>query len=343
MKNIAIDKLRIGLVIFVILGIIIGAYFLYANTEETTLGNRAKITIGISVSNPYVTPLLIAESKGFFKEEGLDVEIKDLGSGVIALTEMLDEGSPEIVAPANLPVVYKSFSSKDYAIFSGFGKNSNFNKIIVREDRGINNLVDLKGKKVGSVKGTTGHYFLGKFLNAYNLKISDVEFVNIKATDFTKSLVDGQVDALSAWEPYIEDTKKVMGEDVRVFPSKNFLNENFYFISRKDFIKNNPDTLIKFLKAVERGNQFIKEHPLESIDIVSKRLDINKLSLISEWGDYNFDLFLDQTILTSLEEQSNWAIENRLVNANKLPDYRDYIYTEILNKVKPESVTYNRG
>ena len=48
MKNIAIDKLRIGLVIFVILGIIIGAYFLYANTEETTLGNRAKITIGIS-------------------------------------------------------------------------------------------------------------------------------------------------------------------------------------------------------------------------------------------------------------------------------------------------------
>jgi hypothetical protein len=50
------------------------------------------------------------------------------------------------------------------------------------------------------------------------------------------------------------------------------------------------------------------------------------------------EFFLDQFTLISLEDQARWAIRNRLTDAEKVPNYLDYIYPGVLKAVKPEAV-----
>lgn len=321
------NKRRIGTFIFIIL--------VMAIAREGIAGKQVKLTIGMGKSL-FTSALHIAESKGFFRDEGLDVELREFDSGKTALAEMLKQDGPNIAAAAGSPVVFNSFNRTDYAIFAGLSHSDNIEKILARRDKGIKVPTDLKGKKIGVTKGSTGQYFLELFLNFHNLKISDVEIIDIETTSLPRALADGQVDAISSWDPHILNAEEMLGENAHLFPSKGILHDNWFVIAEKDFIKNNQDILVKFLKAVERGNRFLKEHPLESMDIISKRLDIDRMSLISLWGDYEFDLFLDQTISTSLEEQASWVIENKLTNITKIPDYRSYIYTEILDKIRPK-------
>jgi NitT/TauT family transport system substrate-binding protein len=57
------------------------------------------------------------------------------------------------------------------------------------------------------------------------------------------------------------------------------------------------------------------------------------------WDDLLFGLFLDQSILTSLEDQARRALRNKWMYATNMPNYIDYIYTETLMAIKPEAVS----
>lgn len=50
------------------------------------------------------------------------------------------------------------------------------------------------------------------------------------------------------------------------------------------------------------------------------------------------ELFLDQSTLISLEDQARWALRNKLTDAEKVPNYLDYIDPGVLKAVKPEAV-----
>jgi NitT/TauT family transport system substrate-binding protein len=47
---------------------------------------------------------------------------------------------------------------------------------------------------------------------------------------------------------------------------------------------------------------------------------------------------LDQDLLTLMEDEGRWAIRNKLVDAEKIPDYSTFLHLEELRKIKPEAV-----
>jgi NitT/TauT family transport system substrate-binding protein len=54
--------------------------------------------------------------------------------------------------------------------------------------------------------------------------------------------------------------------------------------------------------------------------------------------DHQFALSLDQSLVLAMEDEGRWMINNNLTNAEKLPDFRNYIYPEGLMQVKPDAV-----
>ena len=60
------------------------------------------------------------------------------------------------------------------------------------------------------------------------------------------------------------------------------------------------------------------------------------------WGEFSFQLLLDQTILMSLEDEARWAMREELTDKKKVPNYLDFIYVDALEQVKPETVTIIR-
>jgi ABC-type nitrate/sulfonate/bicarbonate transport system substrate-binding protein len=296
-----------------------------------------KMVIGATLV-PHAAPVFIAASQAYFMEEGLDVEIREFDSGRTALRRMLNEEGIDIVTPGSLPVVDNSFHRNDYAIIGIISWANNDMKLLVRRDKGIITPSDLKGKTIGMTRGSAGHFFMGLFLANNRLRISDVVTVDLEATRLPQALIEGRVDAISTWEPHIQEARQILGEKVLLLSSRDIYRDDIYLVARKDFIGINPEAVRRFLRAIEKGEAFIKKNSKKAMDIVGKRLKMDQDPLSVVWGDLKFELFLDQFILMSLEDEARWAIRNKLTPQTKVPNYLDYIHTDALKSVKPEAV-----
>ncbi|MBL7073881.1 ABC transporter substrate-binding protein [candidate division KSB1 bacterium] len=327
-------------IILVVIGISVGG----CQEQPVKPEEIEKVTLGVETSL-LTAPVWVAENKGYFEREGLDLTIKEFDSGRTALATMLNEGNLDMVTVAQTPVMFNSFDRDDYVIIATMVYSNNDVKILTRQDRGIKNPSDLKGKTVGITKGSTGHFFLGLFLIHSGLQLSEVETIDIEASELPQALVDGRVDAISTWEPHIWNAKKLLDENaVRLQPrgGAKIFREDFYFVPNRNFMDNNPETLKRFLKAIEKGEEFIQKNKEEAINIVSQRLKLDKELVVSIWNDFEFQLILDQAIIITLEDEARWAIDNNLTDATEVPNYLDYIYSDILEEIKPKAVTIIR-
>ena len=303
---------------------------------------RTEIILGCEKS--FLTASVwIAESKGYFQEEGINVTIKEYDSGKASFHAMIRDNASDISTVAQTPIMFNSFKQNDFAIIAAMVHSDNDVKVLARQDKGIKNPLDLKGKKVGMTKGSTGQFFLDLFLTYKGLTFSEVEAIDFGPADLPQALADGQVDAICTWEPHIMHAKELLGEKAFLLSIEAIYREDFYFVVTDNFIENNPGVLRRFLKAIEKGEEFIQENKEESIDIVYKRLKLHKgpcAPLI--WDMFNFELILDQSVLTSLEDEARWAIRVGLTDKKEVPNYLDFIYMDALDEVKPEAVTIIR-
>ena len=352
-------KLSLIIFILVIIAVVVEGYMLlqsYRNPAQKFTGPMEKITVGVEKS---LLPALvwIAEDKGYFAENGVEVTIKEFDSGRAAPKAMLDEGglaSPkpgegglDMVTVAQTPVMFNSFSAQggsasggnpDFAIVSAIVSSYNEITVLARRDRGITKAGDLRGKKVGMTKGSSGQYFLDLFLSNNNLQLSEVEKVDLPTSQLVSNLTTGSVDAISTWNPHLYNAQKVLGGESIIFPTRKILRVDFYFVPNKNFLQNHPEAIAKFLQALKQAEDFIKNNEDKSVDIVAKRLGLDRAFVASVWGDFQFGLFLDSTIIQTLENEAAWAIQNKLTDKTEVPDYHAFISVDALTKVAPEKV-----
>jgi NitT/TauT family transport system substrate-binding protein len=210
---------------------------------------------------------------------------------------------------------------------------------LARRDRGVSGPNDLPGKAVGVTSGSSGHFFLSLFLAHNGIEESRVRPVDLEATRLGPALAAGQVDAIATWEPHIHRARKALGDSAVLLPSADIYREDFCFVARKDFIGRRPAALERFLRAVEKGQQSIRADRKAAIDVVGRRLRMDRAELEATWDNFHFTSFLDQSILTSLEDEARWAMEMGLAPAGKAPNYLDFIHADALKAVRPGAVT----
>ena len=328
----------VGVLIFVSAAVL----FLWPKASEV-IGSPKQIILGVDFSDTFSSPVLIAEHQGFFRDEGLDVKIMEYPSGRTALADMVAKKNLDVVTCAQTPVMYNSFSGNDYAIIAGIAQSYEAgSRLLARRDKGISAASDLKGKTIGTPMGSTGHFFLNLFLIFNGLNIQDVRIMDVDAPNLPQAITDGRVDAIAVWQPGIYNAQKMLGEKAVILPSRDIYRVDFYLVSHMDFLQQNAGTLQGLLKAIDKAEDFLSKNRETSIDIVSSRMKMDRKIIAAIWDQYQFKLFLDQAILTDLEAEGRWAIENRYANATTLPDYRYFIHADILESIKPESVNIIR-
>ena len=117
-------------------------------------------------------PAHAAYKKGFFKNTGLQVNLKILPDGKTALSKLLED-KYDLAAVIATPVVIQSFHRKDFSIIAVV-EHPKFHHLLVNNYR-INSLQDLKGKKIGVTPGTSGEYYMHSFLLANEIPEDKIE------------------------------------------------------------------------------------------------------------------------------------------------------------------------
>ncbi|MCL4301217.1 MAG: NrtA/SsuA/CpmA family ABC transporter substrate-binding protein [Anaerolineae bacterium] len=280
--------------------------------------------------------IYVADELGLFAENGLNITVKNYDSGVSSINGLL-QGEVELAAAAEFPVVRAAFQKEQITIIASSDKFEN-DYLIGRKDRGIEVVMDLKDKRIGVTLQTINEFYLGRFLRLNRIKVEDVEVVDIKPGHFVRAIATGEVDALIAWQPYIQQILEQEGNRVVVWPAQNSQPVYGLLACRKDWLTLHPAAVERFLKSLAEAEDYLVRHPDQAQAIVQKRLNYEDAYIASIWPKHQFSLLLDQSLILAMRDEARWMIDNQLTREKQPPDFIDYVYLDGLKAVKSEAV-----
>lgn len=326
----------VGLLIAVSIGL--GWIVWSDNIQSVKSFERLKrVTLGVEMSLPPAS-VWVAESKNYFQEEGLDLKIVGFDSGRLSFVNML-KGGVDISTAAPTPIMFNSFKQDDFCIFATMSYSDDDIKVIARMDHGIRKFGDIRGKRVGTPAGTTGQFYLSALLASKEIPSSEISEISASPSKLPETLQSGHIDAIVIWEPHASKARELLGEKAIWLPSSDVYRTKFNFLVSKAFAKNNPKILEAFVRALDRATNFIAEHKKEAQAIVSNRLQLDLVKMGILWDDFVFKIYLDKSLLVTLEDEARWAIANKLTDKEDVPNYLNYICPNALKAVKPNAVT----
>jgi NitT/TauT family transport system substrate-binding protein len=252
-----------------------------APAESAGGSGLTKISVGV-IPIVDTAPIWLGKSKGFFKEEGLDLDIQT-ASGGAAIVPGVVSGSYDF-AFSNLTSV---MVAKDKGLDLQFVANGatstgdpkkDIGAVVVPADSGIKSPKDLAGKKV-SVNNLSniGDTTISSVVEADGGDPGSVDFVEVGFPDAPAALENKQVDAAWILEPFLSSAVE-KGARVITYNFADFdpeLDIAGYFTT-SDTVANDPALVEKFTKAMNKSLEYAQENPQEVRDIVGTYTKIDE-------------------------------------------------------------------
>jgi len=303
-------------------------------TESMPPGPPLKLSLGLAPF-PYSGLVAIAAEKGFFKESGLDLAIKDYAFGFAALEAV---SKSEIQMAMGNEFSFVSMINDDPSLrLVASVASVNTNEIVARKDRNIHKPAGLKGKRIGFYPNTSSEYYLLSFLLVNKISSSEVTMVNLPAAGMVEAIVNGDVDALSAWDTVVYDSKKRLQENAVSWPAQNNRDWQWVLVV-KESTTQSPEPLKRFLRALLKAEDFVLTNNEAAKNIIARRWGFEPDFVRQVWDKTRLSVTLNQSLITSLESFSKWsrAKENQ---RGEGPNFLKYVYTGALDQADPKAVT----
>ena len=299
-----------------------------------------KITVAYTIQ-PQSTLPHVAAAKGFFLEEGLDVQSIIHTFGKASLQSLLDHKA-DFAAVAETPFMFNVLKGEKISVIANIEASGRNNAIVARKDAGISAPADLKGKRVGFTPGTTSDFFLDSLLTVIGMTRQAIQPVSLKPEEMQAAISEKKVDAVCTWNYPLTQIKRQLGSNGVMFYDPEIYTETFNFAAQQDFILKNPDTVKRFLRALIKAENFVAQYPGEAQSIMSAATKTDLELIRDVWNAFNYRVILDDKLRITLEDESRWAMKNKLTDQSVMPDFRKYIYLDGLRAVKPEAVRADR-
>jgi sulfonate transport system substrate-binding protein len=230
---------------------------------------KPKLTVAVGGKNLlYYLPLTIAETRGYLKEEGLEVTVADFAGGSRALQALIG-GSADVVSGAFEHTINMQVKGQRLRAFALQGRAP---QIVL----GVNpktfanykTAADLKGKKIGvTAPGSSTNVMVNFFIAKAGLKPSDVSIVGVGAAQgAVAAMRSGQIDALSNLDPVV--TLLQRSGDLKVVSDTRILSEAdkvfggpmpaACLYTPQAFIDKNPATVQALANAIVRADKWIQ-------------------------------------------------------------------------------------
>ncbi len=315
---------------------IIGSFSACTRSDQKSPALPEKITIAYSTP-PYSVLIDIAQNRGYFLEEGLDVTPRVYTYGKLAFDALL-EGKADIATVGETPFILAVMKGNTVSLIATIQTSNKNNAIIARKDKGILAPPDLKGRKIGATFGTIGEFFMDAFLVSHGISRKDMKVVNLAPEAMQNALANGDVDAVSSWNPNAVQLLKALGNKGTVFYDADIYTQTFNVVANREYIHKNAGRVNKVVLALVKAEKFASQNPVEAQKIIAARSGMDMASIGSMWNDNTFSVTLDQSLLLAMEDESRWAVKSGLTAGAKIPNYLDYIYFDGLASVKPKAV-----
>jgi NitT/TauT family transport system substrate-binding protein len=212
----------------------------------------------------------IAEKKGFFTEEGIEVQqtvfqtVTEINTSLLA--KQMDLGW--LVA---VDLIVLSEKAPDLKFIYACDYSGDVDAIV---GHGVNSAADLKGKKFAREDVPYEIVFTGRFLETAGLTEKDLQIQSLLTPDATAAFVAGKVDAVATYEPFVSKAlKERPGSKILKTPKGTNIIING-LASSGALLQTRREDVLAYLRAIAKGLKFSQDNPQEANELIAKWVGI---------------------------------------------------------------------
>ena len=228
---------------------------------------KEPLRIGVNVWPPFEL-LYLAREKGFFQQEGVEVDLVDFSSYTGILRSYHQGNIDGFLGTLNEVLLTENFQDLPAIILAAdysFGADA----LVVRD--GITDLSHLRGRKIAFEESALGSYVLGRVLETAGLSGSDVVTINRLPEEGEEDFRRGQVDAVITYEPSVGRLLRESGARV-LFSSRDIPGEIVDVMAlRHSVLQGRTDEARRILRAWFRALAYMNDHPDEAAALMARR------------------------------------------------------------------------
>ena len=306
-----------------------------APSEEVV--ETVKLNVAYMPNYASLWSVLTAIDQGYFAEEGLEITLWEFADGPSEIAAM-EGGSIDLAYIGH--GAHKLCINGQAQIFLPSSVHSTDRIIVLpsSEVTSIDDISNLKGKKVAYNGGSSSETALTGALNAAGLAMEDIEAFEMDATNMVAAMMSGSVDACTAWNPYSNQIMENCEGALELEFATNSVNMSSW-ICLPSFAQENRDVLVRYTRALLKGMEFAaqEENWPYVVELYAKQCAKDVAACEVETGDATW--FSSEYINTSIADgtfddlytrQQQMFIENGAVEAEV--DLADYILFDVMQE-----------
>ena len=278
----------------------------------------------------------VAEDKGYFAEQGLEVDIRHASTG--EHLKLLLSGDVHFTTAAAASVLKRrSDPGAPIVAFALFGQRGGQGYMALAES-GIQDLSDWEGRSLGYKISVPPDYLA--MIESAGVDRSRIQEVRVGYDP--RVLTEGQVDVLAVFKSNEPDTVRRLGQEVVVWDPADYgvPTLGLTYITLTESAESDPELVTRFLRATMKGLRYALDNPEQTVDIVLKfapeetrehQAFMLRTELVDAVGDVT-----RRSGLGAMEDAQWKDLYDHLIEFDALPqpfDYRTAYTTRFLDEV----------
>jgi sulfonate transport system substrate-binding protein len=254
-----------------------------------------------------IAPVLLAAEKYYSGEATVKMGGIPNLFGLEAIPGFGENGVADVATHAETQALRYSVANPDLRIILTVAEG--LYRLAARRSAGIAKVADLKGKRIATILQTSSGYFLSRLLASAGMSLQDVEVVKIlPLSEMSQALASGEVDAVTIWEPYMEDATAALGSDVIEFSGNGIYREIFNLNSTAANLADPQKRakIVEFVRSVIDATAKMRDNPALAWPLVHASGGHAMEVIEKAWPHHSYPAQLAPDLLDVLTEEERW-------------------------------------
>ncbi|MBW4678773.1 MAG: ABC transporter substrate-binding protein [Microcoleus vaginatus WJT46-NPBG5] len=219
---------------------------------------------------PGYLPIILAQEKGFFEQQGVSVETLVTENASERVADF-NAGKADGITLALGNIMIASADNPNAHIIFAIDRSAGADAVVAQPQ--IKKVSDLKGKSIGTTVGGFNELFVAKMLEANGLTLEDVTLLNVEGENVPELVQNGKIAAGSTWEPFVSKAT-ALGLNVLFTSAQTPGLIPDVMVFQASVLRERPDDVRAFVRAWFQAVDYWKANPEEGKKIIAESLKL---------------------------------------------------------------------
>ena len=218
--------------------------------------------------------LVLAKEHGLLEKRfaGTKVQWIEFPAGPQML-EALNIGSLDVGSTGDIPPLFAQAAGADLVYIGAEPAKPSAEVILVRSDSALQQVTDLKGRKVALQKGSSSHNLVLRALNKAGLSFKDIQPVYLTPADARAAFEHGSVDAWAVWDPYVSLALSE-GHSRKLADGEGLGLSGPVYTARRDYAAQNGEFIHSLLDQLTAAEDLTRSEREASLKVLSNSMGL---------------------------------------------------------------------